>query len=437
MSIETKKGIARHQQWCNEWRGIISMIEQSPHPDPLQIEALRLLLEHDERTIECIEKGEPLLSSWYGNAIEIYAAMGIHYFCPTDGLQLHSPMNQYHDLEEIDRTNIPSDVCTLIKYSMYGVIGKDILPTPTAIIAMMEPCDGQLVLHEAMKNTEEWGDVPVFALDPPYGTSDEDFQYFAGELKRMILFLEDITGRKMDYGKLREVVEETNHQYEAWAEYNELRRAVPCPRPSWEGSQAIWGVTQHIRAGYPRATKLIRNFVAAAEANVKNHQGAVPNERIRILWADITPVWTYELAPWLAEHWGANVVMDYQGDTPYQHIDTSSEESMLFGLARRCLDEVPMIRQGRGTVARAIEDVTRMIREYKIDCVFFPCHVGHKDVAGVGNFLRLLCRDLKIPMLELSVELFDPRYTPMDILKNQISQFFSVTGLGKATETVS
>ncbi len=432
MSTATKKTTDQYKEWCNDWRGIIGMLEQSPVPDPLQLGVLRLMLENDERTLECLENDEPLISTWYGNCIEICSAMGLHCFCPTDSLMNHSPMNNYHVLEEIDKTTIPTDTCTLIKYSAYGA-ESGVLPVPAAIVAMMEPCDGQLVVHQTFQNTKGWRDAPIFALDPPYGTSDEDYTYFAGELRRLISFLEEHTGRKMNFDKLREVVEETNRQYEAWGEYNELRRAVPCPRPSWEGGTTMWAITQHIRAGHPQATQVIRMFVAAAEQAVKEHKGAVPDERIRIFWSDLTPVWANDLAPWLAEEWGANIIMDHQGYTPYRHIDTSTEESMLFGLARRALDEVPMIRQGRGNLGRMIEDATRIVQDYKIDCVFFPGHVGHKDQPATVNFLRELCRnDLKVPLLELTVELYDPRYTPIDTLKNQISQFFTVTGLGQA-----
>lgn len=49
----------------------------------------------------------------------------------------------------------------------------------------------------------------------------------------MITFIEKNTGAKYDVEKLREVVEETNKQYEIWAEVNELMRASPAPMPSF------------------------------------------------------------------------------------------------------------------------------------------------------------------------------------------------------------
>ena len=424
----SKRGLERFRQYRDGKRAFISQVEQSPEPNPVLIGAFRLLLADDERIIDCIENDKPLLSSWYGNANEIYAAMDIQAYCPVDNILHLGPTQE--DLDGMDAIPIPGDMCGLIKIGAYAV-EKGLVPVPTAMIAMLEPCDAQSALHEAWLNTEGWEGVPTFALDPAYGTGEYDYTYFAGELRRLIAFLEDHVGRKLDYDRLREVIEVTNEQYAAWAEYNEYRRAVPCPHPSsFPTSDMCWGLTQHIVAGQPEVVEVFNMLAADAEQKVKAGIGAIPNERIRILWADLVPFWHGPLSEWLAEEWQANVVMDFEGYTPYEHIDTSTEESMLVGLAKRCLAEVPMIRQARGSVDVMIEDITRIAKDYKCDCVIFPGHVGHKDQSASVGFLKEACRDLKIPLLILTVDNFDPRYTTLDVLKRQISEFFDAHQLG-------
>lgn len=423
----TNRALERFYEYRDRVKGFIEGIEQSPEPNPALLKFFSLILENDEKTIDCIEHNKPLLSSWYGNAPEIYAAMDIHYYTVVDNIKAHSPFT--NDLEMMDASPYPADVCALIKLGAYGV-ESGIAPAPTAIIAMLEPCDAQPAIHEAWKNTESWKDIPVFALDHPYGIEEDDFSYFAGELKRMIAFLEDHVGQKMDYDKLREVIERTNQQYEAWAEYNELRRAIPCPHDSFVGSNLGWPTTQHITSGHPGAIEIFNMLIFDAEQRIKEKKGWTENERIRILWADLVPIWADDIAAWLGEEWGANIVMDFQGYTPYEHIDTSTEESMLLGLAKRNLVDVPMIRQARGTIDIMIEDITRISKDYRCDCIIFPGHAGHKDQSASIAFLKEACRDLKIPLLTLTVDLFDPRYTPIDVLKRQISEFFEAHGLG-------
>jgi benzoyl-CoA reductase subunit B len=422
----TKRGWQRFCEYRDRIKGLIGQIEQSPEPNPVLLKFFGLVLENDEKTIDCIEHDKPLLSTWYGNAPEISAAMGIHSYCPVDNLLMHQPFT--NDLECMDACPMPVDMCGLIKLGLYSV-EAGIVPTPTAVIAMLEPCDAQAAVHEAWGNIDAWHDVPVFALDPAYLDRKEDYQYFAGELKRMITFLENHVGWKMDYNRLREVVEETNRQYEAWSEYNELRRAVPCPHGSFMASKPGWFATQHITAGHPGATELFRMMTFDAEQRVKAGKGWLENEKIRVLWADLVPTWDVSLTEWLEKECGANIVMDFQGYTPYAHIDTTTEESMLLGLAKRNLAEVPMIRQARSTVDVMIEDITRIARDYKCDCVIFPGHVGHKDQSASIGFIKEACRDLKLPLLPLTVDNFDPRYAPMDVLKRQISDFFDAHGL--------
>jgi len=108
------------------------------------------------------------------------------------------------------------------------------------------------------------------------------------------------------------------------------------------------------------------------EQEVREGKGDVPNERIRLFWFDIRPVWLRELTEWLKEEWGACIVMDMLGYTPYTLIDTSSEQSLMKGLAKRYLCDVPMIRQVHGTADNYVNDIARVVKECRIDCVIWP-----------------------------------------------------------------
>ncbi|MBU0595819.1 2-hydroxyacyl-CoA dehydratase family protein [Candidatus Bipolaricaulota bacterium] len=430
---DTDRKLTRYYKSCDKWRALLAALERGPRNprNELTIGIVSMLLEQDETTIDCALSDKPLLASWYGSAPEIYAAMDLHYVSPLDNVLQSLYDYNLQDLEECDRMGIPEDICSLLRLSTYSV-RAGIVPTPTVVIGMMQPCDGMRALSETFKNEKEWGDVPYFALDSTYsydGSTDEDFAYFAGELRRMIQFLEQHTGRKLDFGRLREVVEESNRQYELWVEYNELRRAIPCPGPAYEGTSVGYILTQFVRSGDPRATDLMKIWLSETEQSVREKRGAVEDERIRILWADIVPAWNGEISNWLAAEWGANIVMDWQSYAPYTAIDTSSEDAMLKGLAKRALTEVMMIRQS-GPVQVVLEDVTRVVADYSIDCVIFPGHMGHKDQSGYIGFLRELCRQLRVPFLAFTSSLFDPRYVPLDRLKNTMSEFFSVHGLG-------
>jgi hypothetical protein len=118
------------------------------------------------------------------------------------------------------------------------------------------------------------------------------------------------------------------------------------------------------------------------------------------------------------------------GYAPYTLIDTSSEESMFRGLAKRNMCDLPMVRQVRGTADTLASDIVRVAKDYKIDCVIWPAHMGHKDGGASIGIMREVCRDIGVPLLTLGLDLFDKRYTTIDELKNRFSDFFTTMGLG-------
>jgi benzoyl-CoA reductase/2-hydroxyglutaryl-CoA dehydratase subunit BcrC/BadD/HgdB len=285
------------------------------------------------------------------------------------------------------------------------------------------------MLHQAIARDEHWRNVPSFCTDPPYGEDDISVDFHANDLRRMVAFLEKHTGRRLDIERLREVIRESNKQYELWAEFNELRRAVPCPHSATKGAQA-WNMAQNFRVGDPRGTEWFRKLVNITRQQIAEGKWLVPDERIRLFWFDVPALWLSELTGWLREEWGACIVMDMMGYTPHTLIDTSSEESMFRGLARRNLCELPMVRQVRGTADTLVNDIVQVVKDYKIDCVVWPAHMGHKDGSASIGIMRQVCRNIEVPLLILGLDLFDRRYTSVDKLKDRFSEFFAAMGLG-------
>lgn len=422
-----KPGLERFQAYRAIFSGGIAQLEAAPEPPEVQIAFFKLALKHAEKIIDAVENDKPLISEWYGNACEIYAAMGLAHFCPVDLIIATQPF--FDTVERMHEGDTPKDSCALIQLAIDGV-RRGIVPTPSVVCGMLEPCDAQSLMHEAWETVEGWENIPTISLDPPYGSTDADFEYFAGELRREIAFLEEHTGQKMDWDELKRVCEEMNKLYAAWDELNQCLMQKPCPMHSLEAAEFGWSAALHINfPGDPEATAFFELMAKTAAEKVRRGEGAVPDERIRILWADLNGSWAQNaIGPWLEETYGAVIVNSFAGRTPYTPIDTSTPDSMLFGLARRGINEVPMIRQARGNVGLFLEDVKDMCRDYQIDCVFFPGHKGHKDQGGNTGYLRELCREMDMPLLAFTSDIFDPTYLTPDQLQRKIAEFFEVQG---------
>jgi hypothetical protein len=409
---------------------MVKTFTQSPTADDkLNTDLAKVTLEHHDRIIRCVEEGKPFIYSYYACAPEIYAAMDLPWYSflelPFTGALLPTLQD---DIDGSDRL-FGNDLCTIIRVSAY-YIEEDLVPLPTAIVGLLHPCDGTTVLHQLIASNENWRNVPMFAADPPYWDDERSIDYYAGELRRMVSFLEEHTGHRLDMDRLREVIKEGNKQFELWMEYNELRRAVPCPHGYGIGMQ-ISGVAQGYYVGDPRGTAWLRDLIADAEKLVREKRGKAPKERIRLFWFDVVSLeLSFDLFPWLEQEWGAVIVMDMFGYCPYTLIDTSSEDAMFTGLAKRALFDEPMIRQARGVADNFLADIRRVVKDYKIDCVVWPGHMGHKDGSANIGMMRETCRELGVPFLHIGMDLFNKRYTTVGEIKDKFSQFFTAMGLG-------
>jgi benzoyl-CoA reductase/2-hydroxyglutaryl-CoA dehydratase subunit BcrC/BadD/HgdB len=425
------KGLTRTIEDIGRLELVLKILRDNPDElSHLRIPLVQNQLDTRRRIVECVEKDEPFLAAWYTTAPEICTAMDIPWYCQVAdalGAAIEGP-NTMRDLEGVDHLPIPADACTLLRLGVYYV-DAEILPVPTAVIALLEPCDGVVSMHEAIRSHKDWRHVPTFGPDPPYFEDERSVEYFGRELRRMTSFIEEHTGHKLDIGRLKEVVEESNQQYELWLEHSELRRSIPCPH-GIEQATAAFVVAQNTLCGRPEATDWFRDLVADAEMRVRENRPVVPNQKIRLLWFDIHPAWFLELTPWLEQEWGALVVQSMFMNCPYTLIDTSSEESIWTGLAKRNLLDTPMIRQARGTTEGFLRDLDRLVKDFKLDCVIWPGHMGHKDSAASISAMKEKCRDLGVPFLHIGVDQFDRRYTPVEEVKNRIAEFFTVMGLG-------
>jgi len=431
MDSKTEKTLERTREDIAVYSSIVEMMELAPgEMNHLYIPTMKNMIRQSERTIECIETGEPFAASCFTNPAEIFTSMDLHWyflFKQSFAGGLPNP-HMTEDLEALDHMGVPSDVCTLIRLALHYLDAR-LVPKPTVYLGITEPCDGIVGVHEAIRTHPDWHDVPSWGPDLIYWNDDESLAYFAGEIRDMVRFLVEYTGKPFDLDRLREVIAESNKQYGLWHEHSELKRAVPCPHRYMMSMQCFYQ-TNFEGGGRKENTGWFEDLVADAEMRVKENRPEAPNQKIRLLWFDIPPVWFEELFGWLEEEWGAVIVMDMVSYCPYTPIDTRDEETIFKGFARRVLMDPPMVRQARGYADNFLSDITRIVRDYRIDCVIWPGHIGHKDGAASISLMRERCRELDVPFLHIGMDQFDKRYMTPDEVKTKISQFFNAMGLG-------
>ena len=437
MTPAKQKSVDRYVRERDRFAEMLEMSRLVPGDEgELYAKMFEILLDAKETIVDCVENNKPFIAGYFCNSPELFTAMDLPWFMVMESpfLQSSAP----YVLSEIDATEhmgLGTDLFTAIRLPIY-YIEEGLMPVPTAAVGLLYPCDATPMLQQVIGHNQGWKDVPVFSADPPYTSDERAIAYFAEELKRMVVFLEEHTGAKMDIDRLREVCEESNRTYTLWQDYNELRRNVPSPHGFTPGGSTAFAMSQCFTAGDPRVTAWFELLYKCGEARVKAGKGAMGDnpdwkERIRLFWFDILPfIWAEDFLPWLEQEWGAVVVMDMFGHCPYTLIDTTNEDTIFHGLAKRSLIDAPMIRQARGTAENFSNDIRRIVPDYKIDAVIWPGHMGHKDGSAASGIMRKTCRELGVPFLHIGLDLFDPRYTSVDEIKDKVSEFFTGMGLG-------
>ena len=433
MDEKKEKSLSRLREEIAMYEPIIEALTVDPgEMGHIHMPILQNIIDQHEKTIECVEEGKIFLASQYTNPVEILSAMDVHWYFHL--LQLFAAMggggglHTMEDLEGADKLNIPKDCCTIIRLGIYLQV-SGLFPIPTAYLAVTEPCDSIAGWHAAFMHHPDWRSIPVFAPDPPYHNDERAINYYAEQMREMVDFITENTGKTLDIDRLKEVVEETNRCYALWMEYNEIRRSSPTPH-GYIIPGSCFFQTNTFGAGDPQKTLWYQDMVADAEMRVRENKPEVPNQKIRVFWYDIQPFYFNEIAPWMEQEWGGVIAMDMASYCPYELIDTSTEERMFQGLAKRAFQDGVMIHQARGLSENVSHDITRIVKDYNIDCVIFPGHMGHKDMAASSSIMRDTCRDLGVPFLYLGLDAADHRYMSVDEIKDKISQFFTAMNLG-------
>ncbi len=406
----------------NQFKPMVPMLQAGllPH-GRLLAGAMELMIEHYEETFRTMDEGGKKLC-WYEFCLtpEIFLAMGIQPFLGEVHpavMSFGSPETCWKYVDVAEDNGLPPEVCVLDKF-MLGALIEDEMPRADFIVTASGPCDSSRIGYQAF---EQLTDCPVYRLDAPVDDSPEAHTYYAGEIRRLIEFLEQQTGSRLDVDRLREVCEESNRATEAVLDLFELRRAKPCPHPGAVVQNTYMVMLNSLGTeGFTRYAQFLRDDAAEA---VRNHTGPVPDEKHRVLWYYVPVTFDLEIPNWLEENFKAVVITDLLSSFFRQDpIDTTNLDTMLLDLARRGLEAT----MGRLRVNASVL-TERFLRDYEdfgTDCVIFPGPVGCKHVWGWVSLLREVCRERAIPLCVFDLDWMDSRTRPAESVRAAIEQFF-------------
>ncbi|MFQ5491071.1 MAG: 2-hydroxyacyl-CoA dehydratase subunit D [Phycisphaerae bacterium] len=376
--------------------------------------------------------GQPTPSAYLmisGNCVEILRCFDIlPVFPEINALQLAIRKKSLPYIIKSEEIGYASDNCAYVKadvgYTLCGGVGGDgNTPKPSLIVCNFVGCN---VYIKWFEHCAEMLDVPMIMLDIPFvrqeGPSTQDVAYVMSQLQELITRCEQLTGKKFDIDRLREILSYSARAEEGWSRAKDLCKHRPAPFDCYFDSINMMGPINALR-GTPEAADFFDAVVAEYEQMVANNIGVLEEERFRIVVEGPPPYPYYRNFRNLFEAWGAVAVQSTYstvGGTwefgfrhdPQRPLESIAEQMILHNLCNRSLLE--RYRQIRTYVEDWNADAL-VIHSIK-SCRLFS--------AGQGDMREHFIKDLDVPTLMVESDLEDPRYYSEAQMKNRIDAFF-------------
>ncbi len=315
------------------------------------------------------------------------------------------------DFEVSEGMGYSQDLCGYLRNIVgyvYGLMGKEDvplggLPEPDIIFSGGGGCVPAMKILQAMEKrfpdaAHFIGGIPQVA---PENIQKHHIDYVKSVFTRLIDFITEVTGRKLDMDKLREAVRLSDRACELWDEITSHRRFIPTPISAAEiGIMFVMVTRQGTQIAVDYLEKVLDEVKERAAAKI----GIIEDEKIRLFWDNI-PLWyNMGLFNYVEKMGGVFVAETYSAAWSIR-LDPGDP---LEAIAIKSLMSYPLV--SCTSTRKRKEMVLKACRDFHIDgavlhrnksCV--PITLGQMDIK------RALVEELDIPSVIIDADHMDER----------------------------
>ena len=330
-------------------------------------------------------------------------------------IQQHSPV---HYINQMEIHGLPADVCPLPSFEAGLAIENDFPLIGCCMLTSNMPCDGSIMT--SMIQDRRIG-LPTQPLNIPLRWKREEVQEYAvAEMQSAIEFIEKHTGEKFDWDAFKKGCEIWNEQNKAKFEKWDMNRtSIP---PHTGASAWLYRIFEHQAVcGEQEALDNDRKVNKILEEQVA--KGICPKEiRHRaIIWN--TPCNNYaNFNNWLLECWGIDSVCEMIDLHGSELIDTSTHETMLYGLAKMYQTST-MRAHTKGGYEVMYDDLWRKYEEFHGDMIIMFDQISCKGVGAISGLFEEGARQRGIKMCIVRQDLMDPTSISRKDMRRDVNVF--------------
>jgi benzoyl-CoA reductase/2-hydroxyglutaryl-CoA dehydratase subunit BcrC/BadD/HgdB len=266
-------------------------------------------------------------------------------------------------------------------------------------------------------------DHTFIGCEVPYEIENHFFEYGLKQQNRCVEFLEKISGKKLDMGKLKEAVRLSKYTNDLWLRIDELRANVPAPLGAADIMSLM--LVQFLWAGSHRGIDIYEQALREIEDKIAHGEGAVPEEKFRILFEGLPPWYSLGLFNYIQDHHGAvSVIETYPLNWTYSQLDP---DYPLESLVKKRFSTfyTNNARDRADTFIRRMEAC-------RVEGLIIWSDMCCKFVNLFSRYLKQKVEtELNIPGIILDADQCDVRDYNETLLKNRIDAFFETLASGK------
>jgi len=312
---------------------------------------------------------------------------------------------------------LASEICTPHR-GLAGAFALGAIPRPDVMLWSNMVCDNTAKSGELIM---EVVNCPGFFIDHPFKDSPEEKKYLVGELEDMVHFLEEQSGRKMDWDRLSEIVARMDRQITLTREINELRKNVPSPFRSRGFLELL--TIDYLFPGQPDAIAYLETLKQELTEMVNRGEGAVPDEQFRLMTLFVPPMYLIGFLDKISQEFGAVSVIEpfftYWGEgtlEPARPLESVAQKSYM----------LPEMRMYGPLDERALNAITDCVSQYRVDGAIYYADVGCRHSCATIKLFKDTLSEVDVPVLTLDCDVVDPTITSQEEVREKMEQFFEL-----------
>jgi benzoyl-CoA reductase/2-hydroxyglutaryl-CoA dehydratase subunit BcrC/BadD/HgdB len=335
-----------------------------------------------------------------------------------------APVRELYDRSAAN--GLPTEMCAFNK-SMDGLLLAGVAPEFDLAAWHGSSCDNT---PWCLQNVAKAQNIPTFFMDRPYKIfADYTVAYWKKQHEEFIAFLEQHSGKKMDYDRLKEAVDLSYRTTQLGLEIDRFLDMVPTPM----SCEAAFGPFLAARqfGGHPKAVEYLEGLRDELKERVSNGVQAANPERFRYIFDVSCPYFDMGLLELAQKKYGAVVVADHIARWRGTGEWFTDPDDPVGNLANKQQFNLGNENYNPGVEWR--DQVLALAQKTKADAAIFWNNIGCRAGASMHRILEENLRTkLDIPSLTIDCDILDPTYAPRPVVEEQMDQFFEMVENSKA-----